>query len=130
MARPARPAAEAALVREAGHIVSAETGITAAQPLAREIAARVVKELLAEIGGLAAEPLLVALQKAAPSPFVTLATCPETDTLSDFVQRRVDRLRSRAGAYLSPSSQIRERNAIAKEVSLLLFGRYLRHLRS
>jgi hypothetical protein len=84
----------------------------------------------AEIDGFAADPLLVALQRVAPSPFVRLATCSHIDTLSEFVGRRVERLRSRAGAYLTPAAQVEERNGIAKEINALLSARYLRHLRS
>jgi dihydropteroate synthase len=98
--------------------------------VARQIATRVVAELLIDVDGLNADPFMAALQKASQSPFVTLATCPEIDTLTEFVERRVARLRARAGSYLTPVQQAEERSAIAADVEALLTGRYLRHLRS
>jgi hypothetical protein len=129
MARPARPAAEIAAVRAAAEIVSAEMGLTAAQPLAREIARRVVVELRAEIDGLTDDPLIAALQRVQRSPFVDLATCPEIDTISLFVERRAERLHSRAGRYLTAGEQQRERRGIEREVTKALTERYSRHIR-
>src|SRR5689334_3361835 len=95
MARPRRPKLEAQLVREAAMIVQTETQLTAVQPIASEIARRVVDALISEIDGLSRDPLLSALQRVSNCPFWLLATCPDIDTLSEFVDQRIDRLMSR-----------------------------------
>jgi hypothetical protein len=129
MARPARPEREVAAVREAAAVIRGEMQRAAPPAVAQEIATRVVAELLVEVDGLVDDPFLAALQNARRSPFVTLATCPEIDTLSEFVERRVERLRARAGSYLAPAQQADERKAIAEDVEQTLSRRYLRHLR-
>lgn len=134
MARPARPAGERAAVREAAAVIRAETKLKADEPVARAIAARVVKAAIREIARDEADPLASAMaeleQKLFASPFVTLATCAEIDTAREFVERRVERLRARGGRYLTPAQQSVERAAIAADLSSLLAARYLRHLRS
>lgn len=129
MARPARPAAEAAAVAAAADLVRAETGIAAVQPLAREIARRVVAELLADLQRDPFEATLAVLERGG-SPVVRLATCPEIDTVSIFVQRRVERLEGRGGRYLTSAEQSMERRRIAGEVEAALEGRYARCLRA
>lgn len=123
MARPARPAAEAAAVAEAAARIRAETGHRAVQPIAREIARRVVAELLTDLDR---DPLEAALVE--PSAVRTLATCAEIDTVSLFVERRVERLRARAGRDLSPFQQAHERREVAIEITNLLSNRYARAL--
>jgi hypothetical protein len=130
MARPRRPDAEARAVREAAEAVKAETGLTSAKALSREIARRVVVELVKE---LEADPLdlsLAAIERTLlGSPFQRLASCPDIDTASEFVERRVKRLRARCGGDLLPAEQARERDEVAAELRASLAHRYDRHLR-
>lgn len=128
---PARPPLEARLVREAVDAVAPRSAPR--EPLARDLARRVVEELavfLAEPD----DPLLVALgemnRKVFPSPVVALATDPDIDTLALFVEARVDALRSRYGRGLSPKDDLTEWRTILAEAERRLFRRYLRHLRS
>lgn len=132
MARPARPAAEIAAVWEAARLVRRETGISSLPALAREIAARVTTAMLADIERV--DELSIALaaieQQMLPSPIVTLATCPDIETLDAYVERRVMRLRARSGRYLSLAQQVDEREAVVADMRGGLAARYLRHLRS
>lgn len=133
MARPARPAAELIAVREAASVLAHHDGGRNAERLANEIAERVVAELMSRLDQAASDPFVTALasleQRYAPSPFITLATCPEIDTISLFVERRVRRMRDRAGRYLSPAEQRAERGSISSELVQGLARRYCRHLR-
>ncbi|QNP46065.1 hypothetical protein H9L14_01975 [Sphingomonas sediminicola] len=131
MARPRRPDAEAHAVREAAKIVRAETGLTSAKGIGGEIAARVVPAVMREIEGDALELALAAIERdLIGSPFQRLASCPEIDTASLFVERQVERLRARSGRYLSPTEQLVERQTIAAEVTDVLAARYDRQLRA
>lgn len=131
MGRPRPPTAEIVAVRQAAALVRQSGGPMTPPQVAREIAARVVAAMLADLER--TEPLQIALaaleQRVAPSPITTLATCPEIDSASEFVERRVEGVRSRHGRYLRPDEQKAERGAIAREVRSLLKLRYLRHLR-
>lgn len=133
MARPTRPMCEVAAVREAADIIRRESGPSTNHRLAKEIALRVVAKVLREVEQPTDEPFVSALaaleQRYAPSPFVTLATCPEIDTMSEFVERRIRRVRSRAGRYLSSFAQAQERAVISADLVALLTHRYCRHLR-
>jgi hypothetical protein len=129
MARPRRPSAESTAVCEAACIVARETGYKSIQALAREIAERVMTEVLIQIDGLTDDPFVIALQRASASPFVMLATCPEIDTASAFVDRRVQRMRDRYGRHLTQAEQQVERRNIIADVSALLTRRYARQLR-
>ena len=134
MARPARPAAEIAAVREAAAVVQGETGLVSPPAAAREVARRAVAALLAEIARDPEDPFLGALaamaQRFAPSPFDTLAVCPEIDLATEFVEYRIERLRARSGRDQSKAQSQIEQNAIAKILEKKLTDRYLRHLRS
>ena len=134
MARPRRPRAEAEAAREAAAIVEAESGLTSAKALSREIAARVVNEFLHE---LEADPLDLAFaaieRELLRSPFRRLASCPDIDLASEFVKRRMKAVEDRQGRYLSTAEQAAERRAILSTLTSLLAGRYdrqLRHIRS
>ena len=133
MARPARPAAEIAAVREASQRLTAETGERSTFKLAEKIASRVIARLRAEIEQVADDPFVAALseleQKYAPSPFVRLATCPEIDTVSEFISCRIVRLQARGGRYLTAAQQQSELQVILDEVTTKLTGRYCKHLR-
>lgn len=127
---PARPPLEARLVQEA---VASAPSDAPREPLARDLARRVVEELTAFLAE-PDDPLLAALgevaRKAFPSPAVALATDPDVDTLALFVQGRVDALRSRSGHTLSPGQDEAEKRAILANIETRLAGRYLRHLRA
>lgn len=128
---PARPPLEARLVREA---VDALAHRTAPQePLARDLARRVVEELAAFLVE-PDDPLLSALgemnRQVFPTPVVVLATNPEIDTLALFIDARVAALRDRNGRGLSDVEDVRECRTILKGMQERLARRYLRHLRA
>lgn len=129
MARPRRPQAEHIAVCEAADLLKAQSGAKAMEPIAKAIAARVVRELLAEVDGVNADPFLAALQRATRSPFYTLATCSSIDTHRLFMDLRAAKLIARRGRYLSPGEQLAERSAIVSSIEKALASRYLRHLR-
>ena len=130
MARPRRPEAEARAVREAAEIVRAETGLTSAKAISREIAARVVPALMSELEGDPLELALAAIERdLIGSPFQRLASCPEIDTASLFVEMRVERVRARCGRYLTEAEQDTERRALLGQLRLTLAARYDRHVR-
>ncbi|WP_375271233.1 hypothetical protein [Sphingomonas sp.] len=120
---------EARLVAEA----ATKVGLSGRrEPIARVIAGRVVEELAAFVD--AGDDQIVAglaeIRRAAfPSPFHSLATDPAVDTLSLFVERRVEKLRARAGRYLNPHDERVERQEVLAALEGLLTRRYLRHLR-
>lgn len=125
MARPARPAAEAEAVRRAAELVRLETGLRAVQPVAREIAKRVVEQMLVDLH-LDEFAALLAARTAPACPFRLLATCPEVATLDAFVGRRVTRMEARGGRYLSPGEQAVEQREISYEIERQLASRYAR----
>ena len=126
---PTRPPIEAFLVREA--VADAPPGAPR-EPLARELAQRVVEELSAYLAE-GEDPLLAALgdarRKVCPSPVATLATDPNVDTVALFVGERMDRLSARCGRGLSPVADQTECREILSGIAVKLTGRYLRHLR-
>lgn len=127
---PARPPVEARLVREA---VASAPAHAPREPLARDLARRVVEELVAFLSE-PDDPLLGLIgevsRRAFPSPAVALATDPDVDTLALFVAARVEALRNRHGRGLSPADDAAERRAIMTDVERRLARRYLRHLRA
>lgn len=127
--RPRRPALEARLVREA---VADVDSSAPREPLARDLARRVVAELAIEIDG-EADPITLGLanirRQNFPSPVHALATDPEVDTLALFVERRVECLRARSGRDLDPVAANIERQRVFAEVEQVLTRRYLRHIR-
>ena len=129
MARPRRPQAEAILVREAAAIVRAETDASSAKAQSRQIAARVTAELMKELDGDPLDLALAAIERdVIGSPFQQLASCPEIDTASLFVERRVERLRARSGRYLCSQEEQVERTLILREIERTLASRYARFI--
>lgn len=132
MARPARPVGERVAVLAAARIVRAETGLTAADPIARTIAARVVVEMQ---GYLAEDkdPFLAALGEARRrvmrSAFATLAIDSTIDAIGLFVEERVERMRARSGRGLSEYDDEAECREVWNSVCARLWRRYLRQLR-
>lgn len=128
---PARPPLEARLVRQAVDAIAPRSAPR--EPLARDLARRVAEELAAFLVE-PDDPLLSALgevhRNAFPSPVIVLATDPDVDTLSLFVEARVEALRNRSGRGLSSGEDAAERRTIIAEVEARLAGRYLRHLRA
>lgn len=126
---PARPPLEARLVRAA---VASAPPQAPREPLARDLARKVVEELAAFLSE-PADPLLSAIgemnRKVFPSPVTALASDGDIDTLSLFIEGRVDALRNRHGRGLSPADDAAERRAVMADVEKRLARRYLRHLR-
>lgn len=129
MGRPARPREEIEAVAAAAKDIMAETGITAAEPLGREIARRVVAELLADLARDPFEAALAAIERQG-CPIARLATCPVIDAAAVIIEQQVDRLRARGGRDLSDHERKAEWRHIATETEELLARRYGRHLRS
>ena len=127
---PARPPLEARLVREA---VTDAPSPAPGEPLARDLARRVVEELTAFLAELD-DPLLSAIgemnRKVFPSPVTALATDGDIDTLALFIDARVQAMRDRYGRGLSPADDTAERRSIMADVERRLARRYLRHLRA
>lgn len=128
---PARPPLEARLVREAVDAVAPRS--SPREPLARDLARRVVEELASFLVE-PDDPLLAALgemnRKVYPSPVVRLATDPDIDTLNLFIEARVESLRDRCGRALSSFEDANEQQRILQQITGRLSGRYLRHLRT
>ena len=128
---PARPPLEARLVREAVDAVAPQSAPR--EPLARDLARRVVEELIAFLNE-PDDPLLAVLgemnRKVFPSPVIALATDPDIDTLALFIDARVEALRTRSGLYESAAQDRAEMKAIFASMVERLTRRYLRHLRS
>lgn len=106
-------------------------GLTAARAASREIASRVMVELVKQLEGDPLDLALLAIERSlAESPFHRLATCPDVDTMREFIQRRSKRLECRHGRYQTLAEQARERRTILTEIEAVLAGRYDRHLRN
>jgi len=132
MARPARPLAEVVAVRAAAELVSAETGLTAADPIASIIAARVITVMQAYLAE-GVDPLLEALgnarRRVEPTPFDMLATDAQIDTLALFVTARVERLQARHGRGLTTHEEQAECRELWAGVQRSLWRRYINCLR-
>jgi hypothetical protein len=132
MARPARPRSEAAAVREAASVISAETGLKLGAPISRAIARRVGDEMRTYLSE-SDDPFMEALgetrRRFTDCPFVALATDPAMDALSLFVEARVERLRVRSGRGLPERADQAECRALMEMTQTKLAARYLRHLR-
>jgi hypothetical protein len=120
-------------VQAAAAIVRAQTGATSNPAIAREIAARVVTVMIADLDRDPEDELAAAMaaveQRLLPSPFIQLATCPHIDTASEYIGRRSARYVARASRYISRQQDQVEGAGIAAEVKDLLSRRYLEHLR-
>ena len=133
MARPARPASEIAAVKAAAVIVRAETGLRAAEAVARVIAARVIIALIAELERDPDDPLAEALvavqQRLFQSPFLALATDPEANLFDHYIRLRMENLRENKGRYLTPEQFQQVRKKICARIMTTIATRYARLLR-
>lgn len=128
--RPRRPALEARLVREA----VADVDLSAPrEPLARDLAARVVQHLRdhAAEGSEPALAVMGELRRAVlPTPALSLATDPNIDTLAMFVDARAASLRARNGWPRTADQEWQDVNAAFKAVESKLTARYLKIMRA
>lgn len=117
-------------MREAANTIATELGTNAVQPVAWEIARRVVTEHRQFVQA-AADPFAMALRELASKDSVTvLASDPEIDTSEIFIAERIKRLRSRGGSYLTRAQQEEELRAIEEVMFKRLANRYERHIRN
>jgi hypothetical protein len=131
MARPRRPEAEAQAVREAAEIVRAETGLTSARAISREVARRVSLVFMADLEADPLDQAFAAIDRATTSsPFQRLASCPDINIASEFVKLRLKAVEARQGRYLSPQHQEVELRQIAENLRNILTGRYDWQLRN
>jgi hypothetical protein len=101
-----------------------------AKALSREIAIRVTAALIHDLETDPLELAFAAIDRGnLHCPIHRLAACPEIDTASLFVERRVARLRARSGRYLLPAEQSAELRVLLDELKEALAGRYDRLLR-
>ncbi len=127
--RPRRPATEARLVRDA---VRGLDPAAPREPLARDLAARVVVHLRA-FAAEASDPVVALVgelgRAVIDSPALTLATDPDIDTLSLFINARVKSLRDRSGWPCSTLQETQDVEAAFACVERKLSRRYLDILR-
>lgn len=95
---------ESRALREAAKTVRAETGLTAADPIASIIAAGVAEAMQAYLAE-DMDPLLAAMgelqRRTCPTPYGTLATDPGIDSVALFTDARAERVQNRCGCSLS-----------------------------
>lgn len=103
------------------------------EPIARDLAARVVRHLRA-FAAEASDPTLAALgqleRAVIPDPAVALATDPEINTLALFVEARVDSLRQRNGWVLTGERDRADVDSCLAYVQDKITARYLKVLRT
>ena len=103
MARPRRPASEARAVREAADMVRADTGLTSAKALGREVAARVTAALLDDAQH---DPGAASLSGLANSdPIATLAFTQDDAAVDEFAASFRDRMLTLFGTFIPPIFQ-------------------------
>jgi hypothetical protein len=130
MARPAIPKNEKEAVLDAASQLASPSVSAVRQ--AQIIAAKVVKKLLSDLT--CDDPLSAALseleQRLFPDPISTLATDPDINTASIFVEKRISLLRSRNGKYLTQLQVKSEQVIVTKYTIDRLSQRYLRIIRN
>lgn len=128
--RPRRPALEARLVREA---VADMDPSAPREPLARDLAARVVQHLRNHAAA-ASEPAMAAMGELGRavllSPALALAMDPTIDTLALFTDARVKSLRDRNGWPRTADQETQDVEAAFTQVEGKLFARYLKIMRA
>ncbi len=128
--RPRRPAAEARLVREAAAAYPADAP---REPIARDLAARVVVHLRG-VAAEASDPAVAAFGQLGrailPCPATSLASDPEINTLAEFIEARVKSLRQRNGWTLTVEQDRAEVESCLAYVQHKIAARYLSILRA
>ncbi|WP_301073673.1 hypothetical protein [Sphingomonas sp.] len=121
---------EARLVREA---VAGIAPSAPREPLARDLAARVVQHLR-DHAAEGSEPVLAVMgelrRAVLPTPALSLATDPNIDTLSMFVEARAASLRARNGWPRTSNQEWQDVNAAFALVESKLVARYLKIMRA
>lgn len=128
--RPRRPVAEARLVREAAAAYPADAP---REPIARDLAARVVGHLRG-VAAEASDPAVAAFGQLGrailPCPATALASDPEINTLAEFIEARVKSLRQRSGWTLTVEQDRADVERCLSYVQHKITARYLAILRS
>lgn len=127
MARPRRPMAEIAAVREAAKSIRADTMLTSAQALGREIARRVVDLLLDDERN---DPAAALTGIAARDPIAALAFAEGFAAADELAPAFWDQMKANYGISIAAEfQQTGIRRSAATALSLTLAERYARHLR-
>lgn len=125
MARPPRPVRERMAVWQAAEALTCPSNRTKAAKIAQQVAAEAVAYLDAD----PVEQKLGDLETLFnPSPIVTLARCPEIDTVALVAKRRADRFEARGYRQIGQREWDVETRAITAEVSTILAERYRKFL--
>lgn len=126
MARPRRPAAEAATVRVAAAVIQSETGLNSARALGREIAERVTSAILDDARN---DPSAILPCIANGDPFSMLAFTQDDAAVDELAVRFRDKMLVLFGAYIPPTFQQEvQRRAAAYELCKILANRYAKKL--
>jgi len=131
--RPARPPSERYAVIAASNIVSGELGTDKSAPIAREIARRVVNELINDLSLSRDDELKCALHElrltSTDDPVLQLAFCPAIDTVELLIALRLEGVRDRYGRYCTQAERQIEMIQIRKLLEKKLSDRYVKQLR-
>ena len=127
MARPRRPAAEVRAVCAAAAAIRAETGMTSARALGREIAERVTAAMLDDAKN---DPAAIFPSFAGDDPIAVLAFGHDIGAVAELAERFRDRTLAAFGTFIPPifQQEVQRRDA-ARELRATLAERYTRHLR-
>lgn len=127
MARPSRPAAEVQAVREAAAAIRAETRMTSARALGREIAERVTAAMLDDAQN---DPAAILPGLAGRDPIAKLAFAQGVGAVDELAERFRDRMLAAFGTFIPPifQQEVQRRDA-ARELRATLAERYTRQLR-
>lgn len=127
MARPRRPLAEIAAVRQAAETIRADTRVTSAQALGREITRRVINLLLDDQCN---DPAAALTGIAARDPIATLAFAEGFAAADELAPMFWDRIESSFGVSIAAEFQQRKiRKDAAFALRKVLTERYARQLR-
>ena len=126
MARPRRPQAEIAAVREAADHIRAQTGLTSAKSVGREVAKRVVDLILDDQRN---DPASVLSSIAARDPVAMLAFSEGFAACDELAPLYWDRVQSNFGISTAPEFQQELlRRAAASDLLEVIAGRYARQI--
>lgn len=128
MARPPRPIRERVAVAEAAAALTCPSNRTKAAKIARLVAAEAVAYLDADPVEQRLGDLDAAFAPSPPSPIITLARCPEINTVGLVAARRAERFEARSFRQIGQREWEAETQAIIAEVAAVLAERYRRFL--